>query len=186
MRLLLCFCVLFVQGCTLGLLHYGPAKRAFPVTMQDMTLDYNPPKQIGSYLEQVYWQHLYIHAVNAMEKTSPQDVMLQVCRLFPEFNHKKEMQVYTGITRREDTPPVSDALMLAKTTDKAYFLPMKPEHYSLFTASTAVQPASVNNHAVGQRWFVYIPPNRIYLNPVYGMGGWQFDKAIYLEKKPCK
>lgn len=34
------------------------------------------------------------------------------------------------------------------------------------------------------RWFVYMPPNQIYLNPLHGLIE-QFDKPIYLKKSPA-
>lgn len=191
MRYLLVLLAVTLQGCATGLLHSGVAKRPFPIVTPEMTLDYHPPKQIGSYPYYAYWQFLYIPDSNAMTKYKPQDIMAQVCQLFPEFNPKTEMQVYTGISRREDVPGLLSPnywmqdWMLRRTTEMGHTR-IKPEDYSLFGANDAAQLPDVFRKAWTTRWFVYMPPNRIYINLPPGMLTQEDDNLIYLLKKPCK
>lgn len=191
MRYLLMLLAVAIQGCATGLLHFGEAKRPFPIVTPEMTLDYYPPKQIGSYPYYAYWQFLYIPDSNAMTKNKPQDIMAQVCQLFPEFNPKTEMQVYTGISRREDAPDLLNShnwtqdWTLRRTTEIGNTR-IRPEDYSLFGAKDATQQTDRFSKVWARAWFVYMPPNRIYINPPPGMLLQERDHLIYLPKKACK
>ena len=161
MRYLLVLLAVTLQGCATGLLHSGVAKRPFPIVTPEMTLDYHPPKQISSLLRESFGQYLFVPDTDLKREHSPQEIMAQVCQLFPEFNPKIEMRVYSGISRREDIPDLLNSKDLRQQPDAF-------------------------RKAWATHWFVYIPPNRIYINPPPDMLTQEDDNLIYLLKKPCK
>lgn len=74
--------------------------------------------------------------------------------------------------------------MLSRTMEMGH-TGIKPEDYSLFGGNEVAQLPNIFRKAWATRWFVYMPPNQIYLNPLHGLIE-QFDKPIYLKKKPCE